>query len=329
MAEWLGRGMEFLDAAAIRRLLDPGALVEALRTAFAAPDDVVVPERGHHQVDESLLATLLVMPAWQRGRWIGVKVVGHFPQNRARGLPGLFGSYLLSSATTGEPVAVLDGTELTRWRTAAASALAADRLAPRVIGEHLLVGAGNVAAAVPACYAAVREVGLTRVWSRTPAGAQQLVGRLREEGFAAEVATDLREAVRRADTITAATSATSPLVLGEDVRPGTHVDLIGSFTPSMVEADATLVTTASVFVDVREALREAGDLTGPLRDGILRETDVLATLGDLAAGTHPGRTSEDEVTVFKSVGTALEDLVAAGLVWESRGDGPPGGAGLQ
>lgn len=329
MAGWLGQGMEFLDAATVRRLLDPGALVEALRTAFAEPHDVVVPERGHHHVDESLQATLLVMPAWQRGSWIGVKVVGHFPQNRAHGRPGLFGSYLLSSATTGEPVAVLDGTELTRWRTAAASALAADRLAPRVIGEHLLVGAGNVAAAVPACYAAVREVGLTRVWSRTPAGARRLVAHLQEEGFAAEVATDLREAVRRADVITAATSATSPLVLGEDVGGGTHVDLIGSFTPAMVEADANLVTTASLFVDVREALREAGDLVGPLRDGILREGDVLATLGDLADGTHPGRTREDEVTLFKSVGTALEDLVAAGLVWESRRDGRAGAPDLQ
>ena len=310
--------MKFIDADTIRQVLDPAALVEALRAAFADPDRAVVPERQHYPIDESLQATLLVMPAWQRGGWLGVKVVGHFPQNRAQGLPGLYGSYLLSSARTGQPVAVLDGTELTRWRTAAASALAADALAPTDVAEHLLVGAGNVAAAIPACYAAVRNVALTRVWSRTPAGAQALVDQLRAQGHAAEVAPDLREGVRTADVITAATSATSPLVLAQDVRAGTHVDLIGAFTPQMVEADEALITSASLFVDVREALHEAGDLTGPLARGILHESDVAATLADLAGRAHPGRQREDEVTVFKSVGTALEDLVAAGLVWEAH-----------
>lgn len=314
----LGGGMEIFDAAAVRRALDPGALVQALRETFAEPDRTVVPEREHYPVDDALDATLLVMPAWQRGGFIGVKVVGHFPQNRAQGRPGIHGSYLLSSATTGEPVAVLDGTELTRWRTAAASALAADYLAPDDVREHLLVGAGNVAAAVPACYAAVRQVGLTRVWSRTASGAHDLVARLRAQGHAAEVAPDLREAVRRADVVTAATSATSPLVLGEDVRPGAHVDLIGAFTPAMVEADPALITSASLFVDVTQALHEAGDLTGPLRDGILQEGDVRATLADLCAGEHHGRRAPQEVTVFKSVGTAVEDLAAASLVWRAR-----------
>ncbi|MCK0113032.1 ornithine cyclodeaminase family protein [Ornithinimicrobium sp. F0845] len=310
--------MEIIDAAEVQRVLDPAALVEALREAFAGPERAVVPEREHYPIDESLEATLLVMPAWQVGGFLGVKVVGHFPQNRSRGLPGLYGSYLLSSATTGEPVAVLDGTELTRWRTAAASALAAGYLAPATVGEHLLIGAGNVASAVPACYAAVREVGLTRVWSRTPEGAARLVERLRADGRAAEVATDLAEAVQRADVITAATSATSPLVHAAHVRPGTHVDLIGAFTPAMVEADEALVTSASLFVDVPEALREAGDLTGPLARGILQESDVRGTLADLCAGQRRGRGAPEEVTVFKSVGTALEDLVAAGLVWRAR-----------
>src|SRR5690606_11232333 len=309
--------MELIDAATIRRVLDPAGLVEALRVAFTDPESAVVPERAHHPIDDSLEATLLVMPAWQRGGWLGVKVVGHFPHNRGTGLPGLFGSYLLTSATTGQPVAVLDGTELTRWRTAAASALAADRMAPAEVREHLLVGAGNVASVVPACYATVRDVALTRVWSRSPDGAERLVDQLRADGRSAEVAPHLREAVRRADVITAATSATSPLVLAEDVRPGAHVDLIGAFTPAMVEADEALITSGSLFVDVREALHEAGDLTGPLARGILRESDVRGTLADLCAGRHPGRESADEVTVFKSVGTALEDLVAAGLVWEA------------
>src|SRR5690606_24330986 len=234
-------------------LLDPAALVEALRTAFAQ-DDVMAPPRVHHQVDEERDATLLVMPAWRTGGWIGVKVVGHFPGNGALGLPAIHGTYLLMDATTGQPAAVLDGTELTRWRTAAASALAADHLAPQEVGEHLLVGAGNVAHALPHCYAAVRRVGLTRVWARDAGRAEALVERLRGEGFAAETAPDLREAVRRADVVSAATSSTRPLVLAADVRPGTHVDLMGAFTPAMVEADEELVTSASLFVDVPEAM---------------------------------------------------------------------------
>ncbi len=308
--------MKSLDAAQVRALLDPAALVEALRTAFAQ-DDVVAPPRVHHQVDEERDATLLVMPAWRTGGWIGVKVVGHFPGNGALGLPAIHGTYLLMDATTGQPAAVLDGTELTRWRTAAASALAADHLAPQEVGEHLLVGAGNVAHALPHCYATVREVGLTRVWARDAGRAEALVERLRGEGFAAETAPDLRAAVRRADVVSAATSSTRPLVLAADVRSGTHVDLIGAFTPAMVEADEELVTSASLFVDVPEALDEPGDLVEPLRRGTLRRSDVRATLADLAARRHTGRASEEEVTLFKSVGTAMEDLTAALLVHEA------------
>ncbi|GGK70174.1 ornithine cyclodeaminase family protein [Ornithinimicrobium pekingense] len=309
--------MELLDAARVRALLVPADLVEALRAAFAEQERVVVPHRAHHRVDEQRDATLLLMPAWQTDAWIGVKVVGHFPRNGEQGLPAIHGSYLLLDAATGRPAAVLDGTELTRWRTAAASALAAGYLAPQVVEEHLLVGAGNVAHAVPHCYAAVREVGLTRVWARDPSRAEGLVDRLRQEGVRAEAAPDLREAVRRADVVTAATSATEPLVLAEDVRPGTHVDLVGAFTPAMVEADEALVTSGSLFVDVPEALEEPGDLVQPLRRGALRRSDVRATLADLAAGRHPGRTDEEEVTVFKSVGTALEDLTAARIVWQA------------
>ncbi len=310
--------MELLDAARIRAVLRPGDLVEALRTAFAHQDDVVVPDRGHHRVDEAREATLLVMPAWETGRWIGVKVVAHFPHNGRDGLPAIQGSYLLTDGTDGRPVAVLDGAELTRWRTAAASALAADHLAPREVGEHLLIGAGNVAAALPHCYVAVRDVALTRVWARSPEKAAALVSTLREDGFAAEVCEDLREGVRRADVVSAATSSTSPLILAEDVRPGTHVDLIGAFTPAMHEADEALVTSGSLFVDVEAALHEPGEIVDALARGTLARDDVRATLADLAAGRHTGRSSQDEVTLFESVGTALEDLVAAGLVWEAH-----------
>lgn len=305
--------MLLLDADQVRARLDPGALVEALRTGFAQAELLQVPDQVGLPIDPAAGSTLLLKPAWRRGGLLGVKVTTHHPDNGRLGLPAIHGVYVLMEADTGRPVATMDGTELTRWRTAAASALAADHLAPDTVDEHLLVGAGNVAACLPACYAAVREVGLTRVWARRPESAAALVEQLRGEGYAAEVAPDLRAAVRSADVVSAATSATSPLVLGRDVRPGTHVDLVGAFTPAMVEADEELMTTASLFVDIEAAI-EAGDLAGPLARGTLVLSDVLATLADLAAGRHTGRAGAEEVTVFTSVGTSLEDHVAATLV---------------
>ena len=309
--------MDLLDAARVRELLDPAALVEALRDAFARADEVVVPDRLTLPVDPDAGSSLLLKPAWELDGLIAVKVLTHHPGNGARGLPAIQAVVTLADAATGTPLAVLDGTELTRWRTAAASALAADLLAPAEVGEHLLVGAGNVTAAMPACFAAVRDVGLTRVWARRPEQARRLVDELTAQGYAASVAEDLRAAVRTADVVSAATSATSPLILGEDVRPGTHVDLVGAFTPAMVEADEDLVTRATIVLDIDAAV-EAGDLAGPLGRGTLTRDRIVGTLADLAAGRHPGRTGEDEITVFKSVGTSLEDLVAARLVWEAH-----------
>lgn len=308
--------MRMIDAAAVSAALDPAALVASLRAVFSA-DDVQVPERMNLRLGDQGQDTLLVKPAWRDGEWLGVKIATHNPGNGRRGLPAIHATYVLMEAVTGVPVAVLDGTELTRWRTAAASALAADSLAPSVVEEHLLIGAGNVCAAIPACYAAVREVTLTRVWARKPEQAQALAGQLRSEGFPAEAVDDLRSAVRTADVITAATSATSPIVLGEDVSPGTHVDLIGSFTPEMIEADEALVTSARVVVDIPEARYTCGELAGPLRRGTLTEDDVAVTLADLASGRDPGRRDASEITLFKSVGSAAEDLAAAVLVWRA------------
>ncbi|WP_299518881.1 ornithine cyclodeaminase family protein [uncultured Serinicoccus sp.] len=308
--------MEVLDAAAVRAGLDPEALVEALRVVFAGPGPTV-PERTLEPFGGEPPATLLLKPAWGLHGWLGVKVATHHPANGERGLPAIQATYLLLEEATGSPVAVLDGTELTRWRTAAASALAADHLAPERVGEHLLVGAGNVAAAVPACFAAVRDVGITRVWARDRDRAAALVEQLRTQGYAAAVADDLRAAVRTADVVTTATSATSPLVLGRDVQPGTHVDLVGSFLPTMTEADEELMTAARVVVDVAEAAQTAGELVGPLQRGTLSEQDVATTLADVVSGRAPGRTSPEQVTAFVSVGTAAEDLAAGVLAWRA------------
>lgn len=325
--------MEFLDAARVRELLRPAALVEALRAAFARAEEVVVPDRVALPVDPALGSSLLLKPAWERDGLIAVKVLTHHPRNGERGLPAIQAVVALADAVTGTPLTVLDGTELTRLRTAAASALAADYLAPQEVREHLLIGAGNVTVAMPACSAAVRQVDHTRVWARRPEQAHRLVEELRSQGYAASAAEDLRAAVRTADIVSAATSSTSPLVLGADVRPGTHVDLAGAFTPEMVEADEDLITRSRIFLDIDAAVG-AGDLTGPLERGTLTREQIVGTLSDLAAGRHTGRGSAEEVTVFKSMGTSLEDLVPAALAWEAvggsgDGTGTEGGTGAE
>lgn len=314
--------MLVLDKERTAALLPLDRLVAALRQAFAAAatgSGVTSPERHQHRLSERLDATLLLMPAWAEGEYLGVKLVNIFPRNREQGLPALTSAYVLSSGQTGQVLAMVDGYELTRRRTAAASALAAGYLAPGSVGTHLVVGAGNVAELLPQAYAATVPVQRTLVFNRTRERAADLVGRLRAQGHDAHVAEDLRAAVREADVVSAATLSTEPIVLAEDVRSGTHVDLIGGFTLAMREADDDLVDRASVFVDVEEALHECGDLAGPIARGRFHPERTRAGLADLVSGRHTGRSSADEVTLFKSVGTALEDLAGARLAYEAAG----------
>jgi ornithine cyclodeaminase len=267
--------------------------------------------------------TSLLMPAWAfavdgRGRY-GVKIINVAPGNRARGLPGLHGSYLLHDAATGVPLALLDGDELTARRTAAASALAASWLA-RAEADHLLVvGAGRVAALLPPAYREVRELRHVTVWARRREAAVALAERWRAQGLPAAAAGALDDAVAAADIVSCATLATEPVIPGRFLPPGSHLDLIGSFTPQMREADDDAFRGAAVWVDTDEALRKSGDLLGPLQRGVLRAEDVRGTLEALARGTAPGRRNDTERTVFKSVGTALEDLAAAMLAVEGPG----------
>ena len=292
--------MRLLDAAATAAALPFGRLVPALRDAFAAGADV--PDRHHHALPGG--ATLLLMPAWQAD-WLGVKVVTVHPGNAARGLPAVHSTYLLSEAATGRPVLLLDGNTLTARRTAAASALAASFLARPDAGRLLLVGAGRVASLMPAAHRTVRRVREVRVWNPTAARADALVAALRRDGFDAGRTGDLQAAAAWADIISCATLSTAPLIEGDWLRPGTHLDLVGAFTPAMREADEAAMRRARVFVDTPAALHEAGELAA------LGEADVCGTLQTLCRG-GPGRLG-DEVTAFKSVGTALEDLAAAML----------------
>jgi ornithine cyclodeaminase/alanine dehydrogenase-like protein (mu-crystallin family) len=292
--------MRLLDAGATAAGLPFPALIEALRRAFR--EGVDAPERHHHALPGG--ATLLLMPAWQR-EWMGVKIVTVHPGNAARGMQAVHGTYLLSDVRTGVPVALLDGDVLTARRTAAASALAASYLARPDASRLLVVGAGRVGSLMAEAHSAVRPIREITVWNPTPARGQLLIERLRAKGFSAQLVTELEAAVGAADIVSCATLARAPIVMGRWLRAGTHLDLVGAFRPEMREADAEAVGRASVFVDTEAALHEAGELAGV--------SEVCGTLAGLCRGEVVGRSAADEVTLFKSTGTALEDLAAAML----------------
>jgi ornithine cyclodeaminase/alanine dehydrogenase-like protein (mu-crystallin family) len=304
--------MKQFDLEATARRLDFPALIAALERQFV--EGCEVPARHVHAVGDAI--TALLMPAWRPGRYFGLKVVNVAPGNAARGLPGLFATYQLFDATTGAPLALIDGGELTARRTAAASALAASRLALADARRQLIVGAGRVGSLLAPAFRAVREIDDVMVWSRDPAAAARLAASLAAAGHPARAVADLASAVADADIVSCATLAKEPLIRGEWLAPGAHLDLIGGFTPAMREADDACFAGAGVWVDTAEALAKAGDLLHPIASGVLAREDVRGTLADLCAVPAPARDPAAR-TVFKSVGTALEDLAAAILVYES------------
>jgi ornithine cyclodeaminase/alanine dehydrogenase-like protein (mu-crystallin family) len=315
--------MKIVSAAEVDRVLDPASLADALAEAFRL--DVVVPVRHHHDVERpDAEATLLLMPAWTGPSapepFMGTKIVTIFPGNGARGLPSVLGTYMLMDGATGAPLAAIDGTRLTVWRTAAASALAARFLARPDASRMAMVGAGALAPFLIRAHAAQRPLTDVALWNHRPERAEAVARQLAAEGLPVRAVADLETAVRGADIVSSATLSEHPLIRGEWLKPGAHVDCVGAFKPSMRETDDEAIRRASLFCDTRAgALKEGGDLAQPLASGLIAASDVRADLYDLARGTHAGRASEDEITLFKSVGTAIEDLAAAMLVWRRIG----------
>lgn len=315
--------MRQFDADAVALGLPYPDLVEALRATFR--DGCEAPTRHHHTVPVpgEADATLLLMPAWRSGAYIGVKMVTVFPGNGARGLPGVMGTYMLLDGATGAPLALIDGQALTARRTAAASALAADYLAPGDATRLAMIGTGALAPALIEAHAAVRPIEHVTIWGRRPTRAAELAGDVtadlaaRRPGLSIAAASDLKTTVSGADIVSCATLSTDPLIEGDWLRPGQHLDLVGAFRPDMRESDDTAVTRARLFVDTRDgAFAEAGDIVQPLAAGVISRDDIVADLYDLTRGTIAGRTAASEITLFKSVGTALEDFAAAVLLWE-------------
>jgi ornithine cyclodeaminase/alanine dehydrogenase-like protein (mu-crystallin family) len=310
--------LPFIPAEAVHELAPYGDLVDALAAGHLLPPAKVRRTvYGPEGADEVYLG----LPAWQPGQAIGVKLVTVFPANPAAGLPSVQAVYVLFDGTNGSPLATMDGTALTYRKTAADSALGSRFLSRTDSRTLLMVGAGGLAPHLIAAHRAVRpSLDEVFVWNRSPARAAQLAAEV-----GGEVAADLDTIVGRADIICTATMTQDPLIRGELLAPGTHLDLVGAFLPDHREVDDACVTRAAIHVDSRlAAVEESGDLVIPLTTGVIGPGDIRGDLFDLCQGRIPGRTSPEEITLFENGGGGHLDLMVAQFLW-SRAfrDGTP------
>jgi alanine dehydrogenase len=306
--------MQFFDQAAVARALPYPALIDALATGLQQP--IESPLRSHYEPNGDA-STVLIMPAWKAQQMMGVKLVSIWPGNSARGLSAVSAVYVLISCEDGNPVAVLDGTELTLRRTAAAAALAARILARKNSQTLAILGTGSLSAPMAVAHASVMDFKTILVWGRDPGKAQAVVDNLASQGITAKVSNDLQATLAQADVVSAASTATAPFIRSDWVQPGTHLGLIGAFTPTMAEAEPALIPRAQVFADSRDAiLQKGGEVLQAIQQGLIATSAIQAELAELAAQPQKAwRSSQDAITVFKSVGFASLDLIAAEMVF--------------
>ncbi len=301
----------------IAETLTYNQLIPALRKGFQEP--YTVPLRHHHNYENKPAtdSILLLMPAWKSGAYLGVKVVTVSPENGRVNLPSVQGVYLLFDAATGAPLAQMEAKTLTTIRTAAASALASQFLSRKESTSLLMIGTGNMAPALIEAHAAVRPIKEVYVWGRDFEKAKKLVNEMQLPAINIKAVATISPIIKEVDIISCATLSNDALVKGDWLEPGQHLDLVGSFTPTMRETDDIAIKRASVYVDVLEgATKESGDIVIPLQNGTIQKTDIQGDLFDLCANRVIGRQTDEEITLFKSVGHALEDLVAATLVYK-------------
>lgn len=303
------------DADAVTRATPWPALIAALEAAIVAPHQA--PDRHIHHIAVPGLkeATALLMPAWIEGEHYGVKLANVFPSNGSMGLPAVSAAYLLFDGRTGQLKALMDGGTITARRTAATSALMAQRLARPDSRTLLVVGAGRISELLIEAHRTVLPIERVLVWARRPEQAQALAARC-----GGEAVDSIAMGLAAADVVSAATLSEVPLIHGADLRPGMHLDLVGAFRPTMRETDGEAVARSRVFIDTLSGVQaEAGDLIQAAAERHFVWDDVVADMSELIAGTKPGRTNASEITLFKSVGAAIEDLAAARLVAASGG----------
>ena len=301
-----------IDADQVHALLEYPALVEALRVGHLedidASEEVLIEQPGP---GEGPAATFLALPAWRFGETIGIKIVTLFPENEYTdtGLPSVQAVYVAFDGKDGHPVACVDGTALTLRKTSADSALGTRLLAHEDAATMLMVGAGALGPHLITAHTSVRpSIREVLVWNRTPARAQALAAELTLDGIEITATTDLEEAVGRADVISCATMTREPLIEGAWLRPGTHLDLVGGFTPEMREADDEAVRRARVYADSRHGAARCGDILGPIESGALSGGEIIGDLYDLCQGRAEGRQNAEDITLYKNAGGGHLDL---------------------
>lgn len=308
--------MLVLNAEEIRALAPMPRLIERLEKALRS--ECVVPMRQVSKMPGGSGERLFVsMPAFDMDGGAAIKLATYFPDNQAKGLPTIQAAIVVFSET-GAPVALLDGTTVTQLRTGAASSLASKYLSRADSAHLVIVGTGALAPAMAAAHCAVRPITRVSVWGRRPERATATAAAIRplvSQATEVIVPDSIEDAVATADIVSCATSSPTPVLAGKWLKPGTFVDLVGSFSPSRREADDDVVRRSRIFVDTFEgALAEAGDLIDPLARGVIDRKRIEGELADLVCGRVTGRISADEIILFKSVGTAIEDLAASQLV---------------
>ncbi len=309
--------MQFFDQAAVAHALPYPALIEALaaglQQAIESPARSVYTPNGDN-------SAVLIMPAWKAHENMGVKLVSIWPGNSAKGKSAVSAVYVLISCEDGNPIAVLDGTELTLRRTAAAAALAGRILARKNSQTLAILGTGSLSAPLAVAHASVMNFKTILIWGRDVKKAQTVVDTLASQGITAQASSDLQATLAQADVVCAASTATAPFIRNDWVKPGTHLGLIGAFTPTMAEAEPTLMPRAQVFADSRDAiLQKGGEVLQAIQQSLIAAGDIQAELAEIAAQPQKAwRSSDAAITVFKSVGFAALDLIAAELVFAAR-----------
>lgn len=309
--------MKVVDNETINEILQYRELIFSLKDAFIS--NFTMPLRHHHfyKNKDGTENTLILMPSWNE-RYLGVKQVIVTPHNATKGLPTIHAIYTLYDSLSGIPLVQMDAGSLTSWRTACTSALAASFLARKDARHLLIVGSGKVAEHLVQAHSAVRDYHKIQLWARNKAKAALLVCELNKLGYPVEQVFDLSKAVTLADVISCATLTEQPIIKGEWIKEGTHLDMIGSHTPRTREADDDVIRQSHIYVDSRDgALYETGELAIPISQGILDPKAVKGDIVELCKGEIKGRKTDTETTLFKSAGLAIEDLAAALLVYKS------------
>jgi len=294
-------------------------LIAALKKGFAS-EEILVPMRHHHDFpnpDVGTDSTLLLMPAWHSGKVAGVKIATVSPENGRFDLPSIQAVYVLMDALKGTMKAILQAKSLTAKRTAAASALASSFLSRTDSTSLLMIGTGALSANLVRAHASVRPIKNVFVWGRNFEKAQAVCDELTGEAFDCLAVESIEEKIGEVDIVSSATLSPTPLVLGSHLKPGQHIDLVGAYRKDMREADDEALGKSSVYIDTFQGgLKESGDIAIPLKSGVLKEEDIKGDLFGLCSGTAKGRNHPEEITYFKSVGHALEDLMAASYYYQ-------------